>query len=78
MAKKMAKKIETVSDDPQGEHYTAICALSVEVDAAQQTWLKAKEESKDCKALYDKLSADLLYMITAGPDWQKSLEFGEE
>jgi len=74
----MAKKMQSVSDDPQGEHYRAICELSKEVDAAQQEWLRAKEECKECKGLFDKLDEDLLHMIVAGPDWQKKLDFGEE
>jgi hypothetical protein len=74
----MAKKMQSTSDDPQREHYGEICDLSHEVAVAQQKWVVSKELTADYKKIYDKLTADLLYMITKGPDWQKTLEFGED
>ena len=74
----MAKKMQSVSDDPQAEHYAEICALNVEVLAAEAAWERSKAETKDAKDLFDHLVLNLRHMIGGGPDWQKKLEFGEE
>jgi hypothetical protein len=74
----MPKKMQSTSDDPQRDHYTEICDLSHEVASAQRDWLAAKEDTGEKKKLYDKLADGLLHMIEGGPDWQKTLEFGED
>ena len=71
-------EIETTSDDPQGDHYAEICGLSHEVAAALREWQAAKEDAAEKKRLYDRLADNLLTMIEGGPDWQKTLEFGDE
>ena len=74
----MAKKMQSVSDDPQRDHYGEICDLSHEVAQSQSAWFVAREDTHERKKLFDKLSGDLLGMIEGGPDWQKKLEFGDE
>ena len=74
----MPKKMQSTSDDPQAEHYAEMCNQSRDVTVAQRKWLAAKEDTAEKKKLYDKLADELLYMIEGGPDWQKTLEFGED
>lgn len=72
------KKMESISDDPKGKHYTEICEQAALVADSLHRWNGAKENTKELKSIYDDLSCNLLVMIQGGPDWQQKLEFGEE